>query len=414
MKHVRCEGDPFQKGVAQGEQAREEILRSLDVLRSAEAFKLLKPWGLPMGWFLALARRKADARLRPDVERLQPDLARRMAGIAAGSGMPESFLYLGLSVELLMAQVDFRVAGCSAAGVAPPRASEPILVKNFDYPEIFRPLAISRHHRAGGEKHAFESLDVGVGPLAGTHDGMNEHGLVVCYNYGYGRGESAALVPITLLCQDLLERCRTTAEAVERVRVSKWAGAALLLLGDAGGDLRSVELAPGRMAVRGPENGCVLNTNHYQCEDLLSIDLPHEAFYGDRSVSALRGVRVHQSSERRLERLRQLLSAGRGVLARTDLEAAFRDHGPAAGGGAGGPVASGAASTGSDDTLCRHGPYYTTTCSVLFLPRQRRMFVVDGHPCDAEVRELHFDGAPRGNVASVPEPAVGAAAEAPR
>jgi len=373
MLHVACCGNPYEMGRQQGEQARERIRKSVDVLRGAEAFRMLKPPLVPMPLFLWLSRRKAEALVRPDVEKHYPDQAERIRGIAAGSGIDERFLYLGLSVELLMAKVDVTLCGCSAAGVTAPRAGEPIIAKNFDYPELFRPLAISRHNMPANG-HA--SLDVTVAPLAGNHDGINEHGLVVCYNYGYGRGTATANAPITLLVQELLERCRTTREAVDRLRAAKWAGAALLLIGDAEGDLLSVEMAPGRMETRGPEDGVVINTNHYLTEALLSADTPHNAYYSQRSVTPLRGQRLHESSERRLDRLRALF-AGRRTIERADLEAIFRDHGDGA---------------GDNFSPCRHADYFTTTCSVVFLPRQRRMFLVDGHPCQEAYREISFTG----------------------
>ncbi len=372
---MECRGDHAAMGRQQGEQARGIVQHSLRVLGTAEAFRLHKPALVPMSLFLWLARRKATALVKPDVARHYPNQARRIEGIAEGSGVDERFLYLGLSAELLMAKVEYCLGCCSAVGLVPPAGTEPMIVKNFDYPQIFAPLAVSRLNRPD---KAYASLDVSVGPFAGNHDGINEHGFTVCYNYGYGVGTNAAAAPITLLCQELLERCRTTAEAVELLQTLPWAGGAMLMLGDADGDVRAVELAPGRMAVREAAEGVVINTNHYLTTELAPHDTPHDAYYTHAAVKALRGQRVHESSERRLARLADRLLGARGWT-RERLEELARDHG--------------GLDAGNNHTPCRHSDYFTTTCSVLFLPRQRKMYLVDGPPCAGEYREFGFEPA---------------------
>jgi hypothetical protein len=43
---------------------------------------------------------------------------------------------------------------------------------------------------------------------------------------------------------------------------------------------------------------------------------------------------------------------------------------------------------GDDHTLCRHGPYHSTTCSVVIFPRRREMRVLVGSPCQESYSDL--------------------------
>jgi hypothetical protein len=57
------------------------------------------------------------------------------------------------------------------------------------------------------------------------------------------------------------------------------------------------------------------------------------------------------------------------VFSLKDLLRVFSDHGESG--------------RGDDNTVCRHGPYFTTTCSLIMLPRSRRVLVTYGHPCES-------------------------------
>ena len=87
----------------------------------------------------------------------------------------------------------------------------------------------------------------------------------------------------------------------------------------------------------------------------------------------LRGRRVHDSSEQRHARADDLLGA-LGCARPDDLAVILADHGAEGG--------------GRDHTICRHGPYYSTTCSVILLPRRRAMRLLVGFPCQGSFNDL--------------------------
>ena len=113
-----------------------------------------------------------------------------------------------------------------------------------------------------------------------------------------------------------------------------------------------------------------MHTNLLATEALRAVEVPRDAVYAERNVAALRGARVHRSAEQRQDALeRRLAERGAGPLCAADLLALFSDHGAVPG--------------GDDDSLCRHGPYWTTAATLQLLPRERRLRVAFDAPCRA-------------------------------
>jgi hypothetical protein len=360
-------GDHYELGYQQGLQAREAIHHLMANLHQVEALQLEKPAIVPFKVFVTMAMRRAVAEMWSDVSDHCPRQKTRMEGIAKGSGIDESMLFLALAGELILARSNYRLGACTAAAVGGERSAlgEPMVIKNFDYPAYFQPYYVTRFCQPA---ETSATLDVTVAPLAGCHDGINEHGLCISYNYGYGTDMPNVNVPITLLVQEALETCASIREAIDFLGAGKRSGGAILLLADASGDMATLEMSSNFSGVRDPQDGILINTNHYKCREMVSYDIPRNAYYTSKNVRALRGVRVHESSELRYSRAEQLLSTME-LIGMRDLLGVFCDHGESG--------------RGDDNTICRHGPYFSTTCSIIMLPRSKRLLVTYGNPCDS-------------------------------
>lgn len=361
---LECVGDHRAMGLSQGQGGRREIHAVYDAFLSSPEFELARPWAVPRRVFPRLARRRAARELAPALIREYPEQVARMQGIAAGSGLPLEALYMGLAGELLLNEVHWIPGACSALGVTGPRTLDGAarIAKNFDYPPRFRVgFCVRRNRPADG----LASLDVTVAPLAGCHSGVNQAGLAVTYNYGYGQDRSGAPLPITLLVQRLLERCTTVDEAEALAARTPRSGGALLTVADAHGALAAFELSPTRFARRDAIHGSVACANHYETE-LSAVDVPRDAVFGKRALAPLVGLRVHASSEARRAELDRVCAEGDRFDA-DGLEAVLASHG--------------ASGEPSDHTLCRHGEYYATTCSVILEPVERALRVCYGFPC---------------------------------
>jgi isopenicillin-N N-acyltransferase-like protein len=376
---VRVAGAHRDMGRAQGRALGAKVRDAERALRSAEAFRLLKPRLLPEAIFAAVASRRAQALLERPVARHRPEQLERMLGLAEGAGVPPRTVYLVQGAEVLLATVDWRVrppplAACAAVAVTGSRArGGPLIHHNFDYPELVLPLLVVRESRPA-RGHA--SLELTAAALAGAVDGVNEKGLAIAYDYGSPTDSSTEPVPLTLTLSAALETCATTQEAIDFLSKQPRSGGALLQIADASGDVAALELSSTRAVARRPAPGEELlhHANCYSVPALREVEVPRDAVYSERSVRALRGERVHLSSEARDARLGELLSARRGPLGLDDLREIFSDHGGAA--------------EGSDLTLCRHGPYWSTVAMIQLAPRERRLRVALGPACSAEPIEF--------------------------
>ena len=136
-------------------------------------------------------------------------------------------------MELLLSQFDYRLGACTALGLRPERTTfkEPVVVKNMDYLPALALFNIVRRCRP---KDGYGTLETMFAPMPCGSDGINEHGLTVCYNYGFGMDKPRYMVPISVVCQEALEQCRTTEEAVALLSESKRAGESFLCGYDSG------------------------------------------------------------------------------------------------------------------------------------------------------------------------------------
>lgn len=373
VRLFELEGNHYEKGYQQGLQAREVIHHFFAHLHQWETFMSKKPFLVPFRLYTFLATRRAVADSGADLAEYYPNQKERMEGIAKGAVIEESLLFLALMGEMMMTEVDYRLGACTAAAVSPERSAvgEPVVIKNFDYPVFFQPYYLTRLCRS---PEGISTLEVTIAPLAGCHDGINDRGLCITCNHGYGTDMPSVNVPVTVLVQEALESCASTREAVEFICRGKRGNGAILLVADAGGDVACVELSPGFCGVREPEDGVIIATNNYRSREMISYDIPRNAYYTGRNVRAFRGLRVHESSELRYARVEQLLSAMESVTVK-DLLGVFCDHGESG--------------RGDDNTVCRHGPYLSTTRSVIMFPRSRRLLVTYGHPCESVFTDFH-------------------------
>ncbi len=368
---VECRGDHRAMGREQGEACRAELARIEEVLlnialpsqgRLASAIGRVTP---PLTGALGRVGRHLMSR---DLVRLYPEQLERLIGIAEGSGVPVHRLFVGPMVELVLNRAAYTMpppAACTAIAVTRGRSAtgEAIIAKNFDYPPASNAVHLTRISRPRATGRV-DSMEITKAPLTGCHDGVNQHGLAITYNYGHFHGRARARISVSVLVQDLLETCRSVGEALAALRDRPRSGGALLMLADAEGDIASVELAPDFFAVR--RGDALVHANHAATDEMAPRDVPHEAVFPRWIWPAeLRGRRLQESSERRMERAEALVDDA-GAASADDLARMLADHG----GG-----------RGDDHTLCRHGPYHSTTCSVVIFPRRREMRVLVGSPC---------------------------------
>jgi hypothetical protein len=380
MVEVICKGSLREMGLAQGAGVKDKIHSARQVLTQLETFRLQQPRWLPYRVYLWLAEQKAARFLAGPLGRDYSAMSQRLAGIAEGAGIGLKAVYLFNALEPLLSSVGGCTAcpgACSAVAVRGRRSAtgDPIVARNFDYLPVVQPYYLMRESRPQGKLRAFEFT---TAPLCGAIDGMNEEGLCITYNYGFTIDRPATpAAPISMAISEALARCGTVAEAADCITSTPRWGGGLLMLCDASGDIASLELSSTQSHLRRPASGedVLFHTNAFSSAPMREVQIPWDAVYTNEAPTPLRGRRVHQSSELRDERFKQLLEQTE-ILGADELGAVMADHG--------------STGTPSDYTPCVHGSYWSTTACLQFFPKARRMRVAYESACGARYEEVEL------------------------
>ncbi len=371
-----CEGSPRQMGLQQGEFFSDAIFAAVDNCTRLEQFRVDSPAWLPRSLFLMIGKYKARKLLRRPLLRDYPEMSARLNGIADGSKAGRGTLYLANAIEAMLSSVAKRVAlppaACSAVAVRARRSAfgEPVIARNFDYLAVVQPYMVLRRMKPTA---LFRSLEFTVAPLVGCIDGINERGLCITYDYAYTTDYGRPSGTVGMLISSALERCSTVDEAAKYISSRPRWGGALLMLADASGDIASLELSGNHSFLRRPENGedTVFHTNRFTSAKMRAVEVHDQAVF--TKPADVRGVRVHESADRRHARLGELLQ-GNQLLDSERLLSIMSDHG--------------ANNKPGDTTLCVHGPLRTTVATMQHFPQSRRMRISLGSACEANFVDL--------------------------
>lgn len=375
---VVCAGSPAEQGAEQGRVLRDRILACSRALHDLEALHLQRPWWLPYKGFLWLADRRALRALRGALRSELTPHWKRLEAMSRSSGLSLPRLALLNALEPVLSDLTRSVASgvetaCSAIAVGQERSATggAIVAHNFDYLPLVQPFYVLRDERP---HDGLRSLQFSIAPLCGAVDGLNEAGLAVTYNYAYATDRAAPAPTLSMRLAEVLAKCRTVPEGVsDLMQTTRW-GSGLIMLADAEGRTASVQLTNTHCAVREGSPGEILShSNRFSDPQMSRVQISLEAVHGPNAPAALRGRRVHQSAERRDERLAACLAGGE-VLSIADVARHMADHGPDG--------------VPSADSICMHSPYWHTTACLQLLPAERLIRVAYAPACVARYVEF--------------------------
>lgn len=306
MKLHRFSGTHYEIGLQQGQASREQIQTVLKNVSSFDVMKLMKPRLLPTSLFMTIAKNRAAKLLKNDVFEHYPKQAQRLKGIADGAETGIAAILFAHAMEMQIGdQGSYRIEACTTIALAPDctATEETIVGKNFDYISDLEPYQLSCETNP---QEGYATLGCKMSPLAGMLDGMNEHGLTVTYNLANTLDRPKYFAPLSLALQEMLETCDSTKKAVEFITRAKRGGHdAILTLADAEGEIATVEISSNHATTITATDDLTINTNHYKSNDMQRYEIPHNAVsFGKGVPMEHAGVRVHESSEQRLKRLR--------------------------------------------------------------------------------------------------------------
>ncbi len=371
---LNCKGIPFDMGECQGRELKKILEKVfLPVLKQNCNRYLGLPEWVPTRITVKLLKRFSVEMLRDIVLKDMPAQAMRIKGLSHGSGIGERDFYLAMVLDILLLQVLFSpgASGCTTALVLPERNRErkTVLLNNFDYFLTSQEMNLVRHSIP---TVGFSSWEVLQAPMAGCHFGVNQQGLAISCNSCFSAKKLKMSLPASLLMQHALQNCVTTGEVVELFKKIDNCSPAILTMVDKQGHACCLEKSQSLQAVRFPKDGLLVSTNHFLCPEMMEVDIPHDARFSFFSTIQ-RGERLHLSSEMRHSRLRELICTCTEIEKEISISLLldfFKDHG--------GQL------HGNDNTICRHGPIFSTITSMAVVLEDMKIMVTGCAPCEGE------------------------------
>lgn len=299
-------------------------------------------------------------RYRPFVSRYAGFLDEEIQGMAEGAGISLAEAYvLQLRAELHGQDSAPEANGeCTTFAVLPEAATDgtPLIGQNADLPHFYSELGVVVEIVPDDAPATLMLTPAGQV----SYIGINDRGLGVFANFlscdGWRVGFPRYLLTRLALLHDSVD------EAVAAVRGVHRASSRNLIMLDADGTAADLETTPAEDAYLEPEGGILAHSNHFVGEKLL-----------DKEARAGEHLR---ESHARLERIRELLEAGRGRLDVGAMQTIFRDRGSLPH-----PICR---MPGDDDSDT------VTFASVIAEPTRGRIWVSVGPPNEHEYRAYTF------------------------
>jgi predicted choloylglycine hydrolase len=232
----------------------------------------------------------------PHVRQHAPELLDELQGIIDGSG------YAADRVKATALGLNARPA-CSVVAVAGIHTADghTLVGRNFDWYYASVQHVAFCHSLPEGALASMGCNDV----FMGRHGGINAAGVAIAITAVEG-GRDHPGIMFPLATRIVLDRCRSTEEAVEFLQAIRHARTINFLVADSGGDLAIVEASPEAVAVIRPDNGFAAITNQFQAERMAQYEKVR---------------RRPPGSYRRLCNLREWLAARQGPVRLQDVQA---------------------------------------------------------------------------------------------
>jgi isopenicillin-N N-acyltransferase-like protein len=351
---LHLSGTPYEQGRQHGQELKDPIAHNIQVY--FERFE--REARLARDEVLARAVRYGQA-----IAAQNPGYFDGVRGVADGSGSDlDQLLALNVRYEILYYQfsVNAMADGCTSFAVLPSEAAEGhlLLGQNWDWiPQVQGAVL----HTV--EPDGLETISFTEAGIVGGKIGLNSAGLGLAVNGLHTTDEdwSRLARPFHLRCYEIL-RSRDLEAAAQIVTGSERACSTNFLMAQVPDRVANLEAAPDRVRLLGPENGCVVHTNHFLDPQALGVVEPPS--------------KRRPSSYHRLNRLRHLLEVKR-PLAMEDIQDYLCDH------------------QAYPNSICRHEDpnlppeeHYRTVTSVIMDLHTRELHLSDGSPCQSAYQRV--------------------------
>ena len=284
FKQIEISGNPTQRGIAHGEQMRQEIAQVLPYYKTI--------FNLPDDEIL----KRAD-HFRTVIKAFSDDYAQEIEGIARGAGQDPLWIYaLNARTEVLALNTQIPPNECTS--MCFPKQS--ILGQTWDWGEPLESLcALMAITRPDGHKILMLSEPGIIGKI-----GMNSAGLGVCLNILTCNKPLQGL-PIHVMLRAILDST-SAKQARQTIANASTGKASNVIVADATGQCFDLEFADDDTFLPKPISENFIHTNHYLGKDL--NDLTDPFFDNSKNRLAAATHNIAASKNLNVETMKTVLS----------------------------------------------------------------------------------------------------------
>ena len=290
------EGEPFQRGVANGKLTRELVIKQEDAFN--EQINLMVPSG-PHRHFLKYFIGWFNRHLE---ENVTPEYQEEIYGVSLSAS--ERYNYIGSNYQRLMnyhaahdighALQNMALVGCTSFGTWNSRSADSALIigRNFDFfvgDKFAEDKIVAFINPTRGHKF----MMVTWGGMTGVTSGMNEKGLTVTLNAAKSDIPAGSATPISLVGREILQYAQNIEEALDIARKRRTFVSESILIGSAQDNKAVViEKTPEETALYESGQDYLICANHYQSSALAGQ--PNNRAQMEESASLYRFHRVEE------------------------------------------------------------------------------------------------------------------------
>lgn len=349
FKEITIQGAPYERGLAYGQQCREEIGVSIRVYGSL--FKELKG----LSWEDA---RKLSEFYLAKTQDFDPSYVEEMRGIAEGAGVDLlDIAALNARTEIMFAQLK-DAQECTTLSLMPPatEGGRVIAAQNWDFYRGLRDSLVIVHIHQENKPNFVMVSEAGM--IGGI--GMNDQGIGILLN-ALTAEVSCQGIPLRTRMRAMLDS-KTLAEAYSKGS-HKPTSVGHLVATHKDGVAIAFEMDSDTLETIIPEDGVWLHTNHY---------------IGPKMYQA-HGANPRGSTYIRLQRIKALVKEAHGKITNETVMGMLQDH-------AGYPYALCTHENPTDSVTTQ----YVTNFAIIMDLTEGCFYLAPGNPCESKFEKYHI------------------------
>lgn len=277
LYELYVEGEPFERGVANGKLTKELVHYQEKVF--TEQIRRL----VPNGFYLGILKNFVGWFNRDLTNYVNEEYQLEILGVSESAS--HEFDYIASPYQRILnyhaahdighALQNMSLVGCTSFATWANRSEDSTLIigRNFDFyvgDDFARDKIVAFYNPTKGHKF----MMVTFGGMTGVLSGMNDQGLTVTINAAKSDIPSASATPVSLVAREMLQYASTIQEAYAIAEKRKMFVAESFLIGSANDKRASlIEKTPNGIDFVESEDEFIISTNHFQGDILGSTQL---------------------------------------------------------------------------------------------------------------------------------------------